>query len=488
MIGRASVENTLPTVAVIGGGLAGLTAAHRLLHPDARLESGGDSGRRFESRVVLLERGERLGGKIVTERFDGFTVEGAADSFLVRKPWARALVEELGLEDDLVACEPDKPRAFVRRSGRLVPFPDGLTGLVPTRMGPLWSSGILSPLGCARVAMEPFIPKRTHGGDETVASFVRRRFGAELYERLMQPLLGGLYGSSPEDLSVEATFPVLVEAEKRSGSVARGLAALARERSSKKKDERYPGVPFISLRGGIGGLIDALETSVTAAGAEVELGAEVTSVRRSEDRWVIECEGRQTLVADAVVLTLPAPIAARVLAGYSELATGLSQIPFTSTSVVTAAFNEEAFGSPLKGHGYLNPVSESRKVAGVTWSSRKFAGRAPDGQVLLRGFVRDPHLPAAGPKGDEELLAILEDEIRDAVGLKAAPLWWRVFRWESSMPAYTVGHIARVEAVQSEVRRLSGLFLAGYSYGGVGIPDTVRSGEDAAIRLMKYAQ
>ncbi|MDE0899893.1 MAG: protoporphyrinogen oxidase [Longimicrobiales bacterium] len=479
------MENNIPTVAVIGGGLAGLTAAHRLLHPDARLELVGDSGRRFECRLVLLERGDRLGGKIVTERFDGFTVEGSADSFLVRKPWARALVEELGLEDDLVACEPEKPRAFVRRSGRLVPFPDGLSGMVPTQMGPLWSSGILSPLGCARVAMEPLIPRRKHGGDETVASFVRRRFGTELYERLMQPLLGGLYGSSPEELSVEATFPVLVEAEKKSGSVGRGLAALARERPP-KSDKRYLGAPFISLRNGIGDLIDALETSVVAAGAKVELGTEVTSVRRSEARWVIEFEDRRPLTVDAVVLTLPAPAAARVLPGHPDLAMELGQIPFTSTSVVTAAFKQDAFDGPLKGHGYLNPISESRKVAGVTWSSRKFAGRAPEGQVLLRGFVRDPHLPAAGPKGEEELLAILEDEIRDAVGLTAAPLWWRVFRWESSMPAYTVGHIARVASVQSEAHKLSGLFLAGCSYGGVGIPDTVRSGEDAAIRLMKH--
>ncbi|HIE61021.1 MAG TPA: protoporphyrinogen oxidase [Microbacterium sp.] len=220
-----------PTVAVVGGGLAGLTVVHRLLNPGARLEGDGAESAAaaapLNARVVLLERDDRLGGKILTESFDGFVVEAAADSFLARKPWARALAHELGLGDELVASEPGWPRAFVRRAGTLVPFPDGLTGLVPTKLGPLWASGILSPWGCARVAMERWIPRRTSDSDESVRSFVRRRFGSELYERLMQPLLGGLYGSSPDHLSIEATFPALVEAER----ISRQSIALTRSSS-----------------------------------------------------------------------------------------------------------------------------------------------------------------------------------------------------------------------------------------------------------------
>jgi len=475
-----------PTIAVIGGGLAGLTVVHRLLHSGARLTGDPVGGPRFKARIVILEREGRLGGKILTESFDGFVVEGAADSFLARKPWARALVGELGIAEELVGSQPGRPRAFVRRAGSLVPFPDGLTGLVPTRFAPLWASGILSPLGFARVTMERWVPKRTSDADETVASFVRRRFGDELYERLMQPLLGGLYGSSPEELSVEATFPVLAEAERTFGSVTRGLAVQARERA-REGGGKGEGAPFLSLRGGMGALIDALKVSVGSA--EVRMGIEAKAVRRSGDGWAVEVRDHPPIAADAVVITAPAPVAARLLeADVPEVAAALTRIPFTSTSVVTAAYDIANFPRALTGHGYLNPLSEGRKVAGVTWSSRKFAGRAPHDRVLLRGFIRDPHLTPPGLAGDERLLAILAEELYDAVGLEAEPLWWRVFRWENSMPAYTVGHLARVRTIQRRVAELPGLFLAGCSYAGVGIPDTIRSAEDAALRLMKYVR
>ena len=473
---------------MVGGGLAGLTVVHRLLNPGARLaaqgvDADGDAAP-LNARVVLLERDDRLGGKILTESFDGFVVEAAADSFLARKPWARALAEELGLSDELVGSEPGWPRAFVRRAGALVPFPDGLTGLVPTKMGPLWTSGILSPLGCARVAMERWIPRRTSDRDETVASFVRRRFGSELYERLMQPLLGGLYGSSPEQLSIAATFPVLVQAERESGSVTRGLRVQARPEST---GGPRPGAPFLSLRGGMGRLTEALEASIESAERlQILRGTTVESVRRAPEGWTIDIEGRSPLFVSAVVITTPAPLAARLLVEHEDLVAALRRIPFTSTSVVTAAYDSADFPRPLEGHGYLNPLSERRKVAGITWSSRKFAGRAPAGRVLLRGFIREPHLPPAGPEGDALLLETLAEELRDAVGLEAAPQWWRVFRWQNSMPGYTLGHLERVRMIEDRVEALPGLFLAGCSYGGVGIPDTVRSGEQAATRLMDH--
>ena len=507
MVSRSEARRT-PTVAVVGGGLAGLTVVHRLLNPGARLpgphlEAEPVDTTPLNARVVLLERDDRLGGKILTESFDGFIVEAAADGFLARKPWARALAEELGLADELIGSEPGWPRAFVRRAGALVPFPDGLTGLVPTKLGPLWTSGIVSPLGCARVAMELWIPRRTSDRDETVASFVRRRFGSELYERLMQPLLGGLYGSSPEELSIAATFPVLVQAERESGSVTRGLRALTGEGAESIGSLR-PGVPFLSLRGGMGRLIEALQASLEAAerhldgraGAhsdgdatgliEVLRGVSVEAIRRSPDGWTLDLLGRSPLVADAVVVTTPAPLSARLLAEEADLSAALGGIPFTSTSVVTAAYDAGDFPRPLEGHGYLNPLSEGRKVAGVTWSSRKFGGRAPNGRVLVRGFVREPHMPPAGPEGKEQLLTILTDELRDAVALEASPQWWRVFRWENSMPSYTVGHLARVRTIQDRVAALPGLFLAGCSYTGVGIPDTIRSAEQAALGLMDY--
>jgi oxygen-dependent protoporphyrinogen oxidase len=482
---------------VVGGGLAGLTVVHRLLNPEARLSAEGVDAdgdvASLNARVVLLERDDRLGGKILTESFDGFVVEAAADSFLARKPWARALADELGLGDELVGSEPGWPRAFVRRAGALVPFPDGLTGLVPTKLGPLWTSGILSPMGCARVAMERWIPRRTSDRDETVASFVRRRFGSELYERLMQPLLGGLYGSSPEQLSIEATFPVLVEAERESGSVTRGLRVQARERAEAEQTQSNGGLrlsaPFLSLRGGMGRLTEALEASIEGAeGLQILRGTTVEAVRRAPEGWTLDIEGRSPLFVSAVVVTTPAPLTALLLAEQADLSAALRKIPFTSTSVVTAAYDSADFPRPLEGHGYLNPVSEGRKVAGVTWSSRKFAGRAPDGRVLLRGFIREPHLPPAGPEGDERLLETLTEELRDSVGLEAAPQWWCVFRWQNSMPGYTLGHLERVRTIQDRVTALPGLFLAGCSYGGVGIPDTIHSGEQAALRLMDYVR
>ncbi len=466
-------------VVVVGAGLAGLTAAHRLLHPQGE-EAGAlrpevivlEASNALRPEVIVLEASNRVGGKLRTERFDGFVVEAGADSFLSTKPWAVELLEELGLASELQPTEPTRQRAYIRFGDRLHPLPAGLTGAVPGRLGPILQSSLLSPVARLRVALEPLVPARSDPDDESVADLVRRRFGREAFERLVQPLLSGIHGTSADQLSAAAIVPALVEAERTSGSVLRGLA----RKSPATSD---PGLsPFVSLTGGIDQLAQALVGSV---GTErISLNEAVQRVERSEGGWRVVASGGRALTADAVILATPASATATLLDSLPRLSGRLAEIRFGSTAVVTAAFPTGSFARPPAGHGYLNPSSEGRAISACTWSSQKLAGRAPEGCVLVRGFVPEPFLPPPGPDGEGRLTELLMIELREVLRPATPPMWCRVFRWDKAMPLYEVGHLKRVEAIRSEAGRHPGMFLAGASYDGVGLPDTIRSAQDAA--------
>lgn len=461
-----------PVVVVVGAGLAGLTTAHRLRHPP------DESAAVLNPKVIVLEASDRVGGKLHTERFDGFVVEAGADSFLRTKPWGIELVGELGLESELQPTEPSRHRAYIRIGRRLHPLPAGLTGAVPGRLGPILTSSLLSPAGRLRVALEPLVPARSDPGDESVAALIRRRFGKEAFERLVQPLLSGIHGASAELLSAEAIIPALVEAERTSGSVLRGLARETRGTEEPRAPEESRRSPFVSLRGGIDRLARALVDSI--GHERVFLNEGVQRVECEDTRWRVVVSGGKVLVADAVVLATPANTTAAMLESLPELSKQLGDIRFGSTAVVSAAFRTGAFTRPPRGHGYLNPASEKRAISACTWSSQKLSGRAPNGFVLVRGFVPEAFLPPAGAASEDGLAELLMTELGEVLGPTVPPEWCRSFRWDKAMPIYEVGHPARIEAVRAEAARHPGLFIAGASYDGVGLPDTIRSAQDAA--------
>ncbi len=442
-------------VVVIGGGIAGLAAARRL-------ESVAP-----EADVLLVERDDVLGGKIRTEHVDGFVVEAAPDSFLSRKERGIGLVEELGLRDELIGRRPEHHRTFVRRGDDLHPLPEGLTGMIPTNLDALERSGLLSPEGKARFAAEGEVPPVPGDEDESVASFISRRFGREAYEVLVEPLMTGIYGGDGEQLSLRATFPQLRVLELEHGSLLRGLSA--------PPASDLP--PFVSLRDGMGSLVAALAEGFERT--ELLAGRAAASVSRRSAGYEVELADGEALEADGVVVATPAFVSAELLSNLdADLAAAHAAIPYASSVIVTLAFSRADL-LPLDGYGYLVPRVEGTDVLACTWSSQKWEGRAPEGSVLMRVYAGRYGGPDVTAIPDDELVARARDEVAH-LGISAEPLLTRVQRWPLGMPQYVLGHPERLARIDAVLTELPGLAVAGAAYRGVGIPDCIRSGEAAA--------
>lgn len=443
---------------VVGGGIAGLASARRL----ERIAPGVE--------VVLVESGTRLGGKIGTERVDGFVIEEAPDSFLTRKPRGVGLCEELGIAGELVGRRPEHERTFVRRGRELHPLPTGLTGMIPTNLEALEQSELLSPAGRRRLAAEPDVPVAAPGADESIASFVTRRLGREAYETIVQPLMTGIYGGDGELLSLEATFPQLRALELEHGSLLRGLASQPAPTDG--------GPPFVSLRAGMDRLVSAIAVGLERT--RIVLGHAVTGVTPGPGRFRVDLDDGSTLDPDAVVLAVPAFAAAELLAGIDgDLAAAHAEIPYASSVVVTLAFREEDVAEPLAGYGYVVPRAEGTDVLACTWTSRKWEGRAPEGTHLVRVYAGRYGGRDLTAEPDEELLALARAEL-SLLGLDAEPFLHRVQRLPLGMPQYTLGHADRLARIEDGLAEHLGLAVAGAAYRGVGIPDCIRCGEDAA--------
>jgi protoporphyrinogen/coproporphyrinogen III oxidase len=448
-------------VVVVGGGIAGLAAARRL-----------ESAAR-DADVVLVESEDVLGGKIRTERVGGFVIEAAPDSFLSRKERGVGLCEELGLGDRLIGRRPENHRSFVRRGGDLHPLPEGLTGMIPTNLDALERSALFSDEGKARFAAEVDVPAASGDDDESVASFVSRRFGREAYDGLVEPLMTGIYGGDGELLSLRATFPQLRELELEYGSL---LGSLPTQSVTGDRP------PFVSLRGGMDTLVSAL-----AGGLErtrVHLGHPVARVSVRAGGYDVDLADGETIRAQGVVVATPAFSTASIIEELDpDLAAAHAEIPYASSVVVTLAFSSQEV-TALDGYGYVIPRSESLDVLACTWTSQKWEGRAPDGAVLVRIYAgrfggRDLTLDS-----DDDLVAHAREEMA-LLGVTVEPTLIRVQRWPLGMPQYVLGHLQRLERIEAALAEHPGLAVAGAAYRGVGIPDCIRSGETAAESVVR---
>ena len=456
-------------LAVIGGGVSGLAAAHRAV------ELARERGRALD--LVLLESRDRLGGTIETERTDGFLVEAGPDSFLSEKPWALALCRRLGVEDPLVRTDDRYRKVFVWRRGRLHALPDGFQLLAPTRLAPFLATGLFSWPGKLRMAMDLVLPRGGSGDDESLGAFVRRRLGAEALERVAQPLVAGIYTADPDDLSLGATMPRFLELERRERSIILGLW-----RATKRAPQ--PGTSgarwslFVTFQHGMAQLIDTL-VSRLPAGA-VQLKTRVAGMERAGGGWRLATAGGP-LDVDAVIVAAEAHAAGRLLRYVDPpTATLLSEIPYASSATVSLGYRREDVPHPLDAFGFVVPRTEKRALLAATFSSVKYPGRAPAGHVLVRCFLGGALDPAMLERADDELVAQARAELSAALGLTAVPALTRLWRHPAAMPQYRVGHATRIETIERRLGGLSGLFLAGAAYRGVGIADCVRSGEAAA--------
>lgn len=450
-------------VAVVGGGITGLAAAWAL---------------RREVEVAMIEPSRRLGGKILTEQLGAFLVEGGPDSFLTLKPAAVEFAQALGIGDRLVGTR-EPGGAFVLYRGRLHPLPEGLASLVPQRLGPFLRSGLFSPLEKARFALDLVAPVNPNGADESLGAFIRRRLGEAAVDRLAAPLLAGIHAGDVDRLSLRATFPQLAEAERRYGSLTR--AVLARRSAGAAGRPRLP--MFMTLRGGLRELVEA---AARAIGPQAVRQAAVTRIAQAPSGYSLTLDDGETLRVDALVLTVPAPAAARLLREVNSEAAGvLPSIPYASTAAVVLALRREDVGHPLAGHGYVTARGEGMLHAACTWVSSKWPDRAPPTHVLLRAYV--------GRAGDDDPLALEDSALTAAVlreltpllGIRGAPVMTRVYRWPAAMAQYLVGHLERVAKVRAALQRTPGIVLAGAAYEGVGIPDCIRQGREAAAAALR---
>jgi protoporphyrinogen/coproporphyrinogen III oxidase len=468
-----------PTVAVLGGGIAGLSAAWEL--------SRGFGTRRDEARVLVLESSQDLGGKIRSVEIAGRTVDIGPDAFVARRKEALELCEELGLLDELVT--PGTNGAYVWARGRLRSLPSGLVMGIPTRLGPLAASGICSRRGVARAALDLLaMPRREESKantpDVALGPLLRRSLGREVQERLADPLLGGINAGSTKMMSTEAVLPQLLEVRRRGGSIMRAL----RPRSPAGHPEQDPPL-FMTLRGGMQQLVDRLSLSLQERRVEVVLGANVSALERAHsgerERWLVRTSVEQYEV-DGVVVALPAPEAASLLRGTDERIAGLlDSVPYASVTLVTFRFPAGVVDSSLEGTGFLVPVNEGRLLTACTWLSKKWPELSRPDDTLLRvsmgrfGDQRHEHM------SDEDVVAASLAELREILGLHEDPLSSVVTRWRRSFPQYLVGHLERVAEMEECVQAHPSMALAGAYLRGVGIPACIDSGRVAARAVLE---
>lgn len=465
----------MTTIAVIGGGISGLSTAFHLRQSNPGVE------------VVVVDNRPKVGGVIQTTRRDGFIIESAADNFITTNTEVLDLCQRLGLDDQLVSPNPTHRQAMVIHRGRLQPIPPGFIVMAPSRLWPMMTTRVLSLLGKIRAGCELFIPRRRDDSDESLESFVCRRFGREMFDRLVQPLVGGIYTADPKLLSLAATMPRFRDMEKQYGSLIRAALKQRRQQAAESSGgARYS--RFMSLRGGLGTLIQALVDRLPAG--SVRSGAGVVSLRPSGDGgWNVRLADSQPswLRADGVVLATPASESSNLLAATDQiLSSDLLEIPYGTCGVVSLGYESKQIGVPMDSFGFVVPLAEHRLILSCSFSSVKYAGRAPAGHVLLRVFIGGACQSGLMQLPPEQLAELAELEVADLLKIDGSPVIRHVTTHWKSMPQYHVGHCQRVAAIERRMEKYPTLALTGSSLHGVGVPNCIASGRRAAERLLAH--
>lgn len=452
---------------IIGGGISGLATAYYL----------GKAG----IASTLIEARPKLGGVIRTEHVDGCVIEGGPDSFLSVKPAAMDLISDLGLAGEVIGSNDHLRVTYVWKGGSLVPMPDGLQLMVPTKLLPLLTTRLLSWSTKFRMGMELFHPPGRHPDDQSVAEFVTRHYGAQAVDYLAEPLLSGIFGGSPGALSVTSVLPRFVELEAKYGSLTKGV--LAEMNAAKAQAKKLP--LFRTLKGGLAVLVSAVTARIESHTEIVH--ARALAVERAAGAFRIRLEDGSIDCA-TLVLACEAHNAATLATGLdARLAELLGSVPYSSSMTVALAFPDSAFPRPLRGFGFLVPKCERRRLVACTWVGTKFPHRAPPGLTVLRCFLGGMDDAAVLDESDDAIAAAVLDELHHIVGFDAQPLFRRIFRWPRSMAQYTVGHPQRLAEIEARAAAVAGLQLAGNAYQGIGIPDCIRMGKQAADAIAKAA-
>jgi oxygen-dependent protoporphyrinogen oxidase len=462
-------------IAIIGGGISGLSAAFYL-------EKARAAGADLE--YTLFESGQRLGGSMYSDRVEGCLVEAGPDSFLTEKPWALSLCKDLGIADQLIGSNDAQRKTYILVNDRLVVIPDGLMFMVPTQLLPTALSPLFSWSTKLRMARELLHPPRPMQTDETVAQLVERHFGAEVVDRLADPLLSGVYGGDAAKLSARAVLPRFVEMEEKYGSLSRAMLAAHKKMMATRKEPPRP--LFTSLQDGMQQLVDAIAARLDPE--SIRLRTHVLRVYPEDSSWRVAVEMNGEERFDAVLIATPANVAGTLLDGVDRgLARNLIDITYSSSVTVTLGYYRDQLATLPPGFGFLVPRSEGTRMLACTFVHNKFPHRAPEDKGILRCFLGGARDEAVLGLTDDEILDTVHRELKDILKLDARPIFARVYRWRGAMAQYEPGHIARVQRIEQRVAEIPGLALAGNAYHGIGVPDCIRSGMEAANSLAQVA-
>ncbi|WP_017728655.1 protoporphyrinogen oxidase [Halalkalibacterium ligniniphilum] len=461
-------------VAVIGGGITGLAAAHAL--HQKKHEQG------FPLDYVLIEGCERLGGKIQTDRTDGFVIERGPDSFLARKTSMSKLAKAVGLENDLL--HNDTGQAYILKGASLHPIPGGAIMGIPTELGPFLKTNLFSPLGKIRAASDFFIPPITDENEDiSLGHFFRRRLGNEVVDQLIEPLLSGIYAGNLDKLSLQATFPNFQQLEKKYGGLIRGMK---KTRGTKKKpedqSEKKQGM-FLTFRYGLQSFVDAIENHLDAD--SIWKGNPVVSIRKERETFLLTFQNGSIERFDEVIVTTPPHITAKMLDAYPYYQY-LKEMEATSVATVALAFRKEAVHNPYDGTGFVVSRNSPQTITACTWTHKKWSHSTPEGFALLRCYIGRPGDSEIVDKSDEEIVSVVLRDLKGIMDIEGEPLFHLVTRWKEAMPQYHVGHVFQINKMKEDTaRHLPGLYLAGAGFDGVGLPDCIDQGQQVVEQIVR---
>lgn len=456
-----------PRIAVVGGGISGLSTAYFL---EKEFEQSN-----HRVQIDLFEASDRLGGKIRTEKQDDMILECGAESFLSRKPNGIELCRELEIEDQLCGTRPETKKTFVWRDGQMHRLPEGLTGFVPTKLSSLGSTDLLTLSGKARMMLDLLKPGRKADSDESLASFISRRLGRQAYERLVQPLLCGIYCSDGKDLSLAATYPELRKLEKKYGSLIRGLKA----KSLQAPPSKHP--PFVTFPGGMCDLVSSVKENLKRT--NIHFGKPIQSVVKSENGYTLN----NVETFDVLVLTTPSFIASNLISELSpDLASVLDSIRHVSTAAVNLWYESSELQNQLDGYGFVIPFDQQNGITAVTWTSSKHFNRAPEHRKLVRVYLGRSGDELNLDSSDSEILETAVRELRRTMKIDTKPAGHLIHRWIQGSPQYEMGHLEKLKHIDSFLSELPGIFLNGASYRGVGIPDCIKNSKEVASKATQY--
>ncbi|WLR51491.1 protoporphyrinogen oxidase [Bacillus tianshenii] len=468
------MDDAKQSVVIIGGGVTGLTAAY-YMQKEIR-------ERNLPVRCTLIEASDRLGGKIQTYTKNGFVIEKGPDSFLARKKSAARLAAEVGMADNLVANKAGKSYVLVK--GRLHEMPGGSIMGIPTKMAPFAFSGLFSPFGKLRAGADLVLPRSKSNNDQSLGQFFRRRLGGEVVENLIEPLLSGIYAGDIDNLSLLATFPQFQHVEQKHRSLILGMKSVTpKAPKQKEKPENKKTSMFLTVSTGLESFVHAVEKRLDSG--SVLKNTAVQAIEKHGERYHITLNNGEVIEADTVIVTTPHKKTAEMFSQY-DFFEPFRHMPSTSVATVAMAFSESAVKEDIDGTGFVVSRNNHYTITACTWTHKKWPHTTPEGKVLLRCYV--------GRAGSEEIVDCSDDEIKNAVledlnqtmSITEEPEFSVITRWKNSMPQYTVGHKQRIETIKEKLdNELPGVFLAGASYEGLGLPDCIDQGEEAVKKVLQ---